>query len=76
MSSTALHVHQSFLASARRRWRLRIRGLWGSLRIWVRRVRERSELARYMEMHSGIGGDTGIFIADAQQELSKHFWQR
>ncbi len=75
MSSTALHYRKSLFAPANRRRSLRKYALWDLLRVWVRRARGRSELRRYMEMHFGIGEDTGIFIADAQRELSRRFWQ-
>lgn len=67
MRTIALHSQEA--TSPNRRRRLQIDGLWELLRIWVRRVRNRSELQNYMEMQSA-SGDTGIFIADAQQELS------
>jgi uncharacterized protein YjiS (DUF1127 family) len=74
MPTIALHSQVVSFPSANRKRRLQIDRLWELLRVWGRRVRDRSELKIYMEMQSG-SGDTGIFIADAQQELSKQFWQ-
>ena len=65
MRTIALHSQEATAPNRRRR--LQIDGLWELLRIWVRRVRNRSELQNYMEMQSA-SGDTGIFIADAQQD--------
>ncbi len=74
MHPIALHSREPAFASDNRRLHLQIDGLCELLRIWGWRVRERSQLKKYMESNAGTG-DTGIFIADAQQELCKYFWQ-